>query len=67
LKIGGTLDYENRTNTYQTYDPYRQYKIEAAWYFPDRKKSEQDIQYLLDSKRIYDEGNGSRYPCKKQH
>lgn len=56
VKVGKAINYENRTGTYQTYDPYRKYSIEGAWHFEDREKAEKYIHKLLDDKRIYDDG-----------
>ena len=56
VKVGKAINYESRAGTYQTYDPYRKYQIEGAWYFSDREKAEKEIHSLLDDKRIFDDG-----------
>lgn len=42
-KIGMTTDLNKRLSSYQTYDPYRQYKVESYEFVLDRAKTEKQI------------------------
>lgn len=43
LKVGMTIDYENRLSTYQTGDPYRAYYIKSAEFVENRRQAEKLI------------------------
>lgn len=53
-KIGITVDIENRLNQYQTYDPYRAYKITKYDFVLDKIAAE---KFLL-SRKNYEDGLG---------
>jgi len=46
-KIGRAIDYEDRLNTFNTGDPFRNYKLEFVWYFRDRYAAEREAQRLM--------------------
>ena len=43
VKIGMTIDLETRLNSYQTYDPYRQFTVEHYEFVLDRRYTETKI------------------------
>lgn len=53
VKIGMTMDVEKRLAQYQTYDPYRSYKIERYNFVLDRRNKEKQI---LTSPELMREG-----------
>jgi predicted GIY-YIG superfamily endonuclease len=53
-KVGITTDVLQRLNTYQTYDPYRMFKIEHYRFVEDKRKTEKLI--LEKTKMNLDKG-----------
>ena len=47
VKVGKALDVLSRLNSYQTYSPMRDYKLEDYKFFSDRKKAEDLLKELL--------------------
>jgi len=45
-KVGITQDLDRRLASYQTYDPYRQYKVEHYKFVPDMRAEEKEILNL---------------------
>lgn len=47
-KLGMTIELNNRLNSYQTYDPYRSFKVTKYQFVLDRFKMESDILNSVD-------------------
>lgn len=50
FKIGITKDLKQRLNTYQTYDPFRKFKLEKYFFCEDAKNTEKELleKYSID-------------------